>query len=254
MKAIIKYPVLSFFTLTFLISWSCFFSGHTFLIYAGLYGPFIAAFIVVAIRDQRVHVRWLNLNLPHVVWIILGILVFPFIWAIGNSGGALFGLVRMAPWQESYWTNLPSITISVIVFTIFIGGGQEEFGWRGFALPELQKSASPLLASILLGTVHAAWHLPLYVNGWYPGSSSVNELLFILGNRIAYNIPTTVIVTFFFNRTQGNLWLMILLHVTHNVNPTPSSEFVLYSLYAAGIALVIVDKMHIKLKSGLLRN
>jgi len=249
MKTVTKYPTLSFFVLTFLFSWSCFFSNPTLLIYAGVYGPLISAFIVVVVRDRRWHAEWLNFRLPHLLWIILAVLVFPFIWALGNSAGAFVNLVKIAPWQQSYWGNLDSVTISAIIFTAFVGGGQEEFGWRGFALPELQKSFSPLLASVLLGIMTAMWHLPLYFNGWYQDNPSFNDLFLIMGSRIAYNIPTTIVITFFFNRTQGNIWLMILLHIAHNLNPTPSSEFVIYSLYAVAIVLAATDRMHKKLPS-----
>lgn len=243
MNTVTKYPILSFFVLTFLFSWSCFLSNSTPLIYAGVYGPLIAAFMIVLIRDRRLHAGWLNFRMPRLDWIILAVLVFPIIWALGNSAGAFVNLVKMAPWQESYWSNLDSVTMSAIIFTAFVGGGQEEFGWRGFAVPELQKSFSPLLASVILGIMTAMWHLPLYLNGWYQDNPSFNDLFLIMGSRIAYNIPTTIVITFFFNRTQGNMWLMILLHIAHNLNPTPSSQFVIYALYAVAIVLAVTDRM-----------
>ena len=150
--------VLTFFVLTFLFSWTCVFPIIRRWIYAGVYGPLIAAFIVIVIRDRRLHARWLNFRMPRLHWTRLALLVFPIIWALGNSAGALVGQVRMAPWQQSYWSNLDSVTVSAIIFTAFVGGGQEEIGWRGFVLPELQKSFSPLLASVILGIVTAMWH------------------------------------------------------------------------------------------------
>src|SRR5688500_2815653 len=127
-----KYPTLSFFALAFLFSWCCFFSNHTLLIYAGVYGPLIAAFIVVSVRDRRVYAEWLNFRMPRLHWILLSVLTFPIIWALGNSAGALLDLVKMPPWHDSYWSNLDSVTLGAIIFTTFVGGGQEEFGWRGF--------------------------------------------------------------------------------------------------------------------------
>jgi len=247
MNSVIKYPTLSFFIIAFLFSWSCFFSTYTPLIYCGVYGPLIAAFIVVVVRDRRLHTDWLKLRMPQLVWIVHALLVFPFIWALGNSTGVLVGLVKMAPWQESYWSNLPSLTLSALIFTTFLGGGQEEVGWRAFGLRELQRMFNPLVASVILGILHAVWHIPLYFNGWYQDHFSANNLPLAIGSRIAYSIPTTIVITFFFNRTQGNIWLMILLHVAHNLNPTPSSEFVIVSLYAAAIILAITDKMHKRL-------
>jgi membrane protease YdiL (CAAX protease family) len=36
----------------------------------------------------------------------------------------------------------------------------EEPGWRGFALPGLQASRSPLVAALILAPLIAVWHLP----------------------------------------------------------------------------------------------
>jgi CAAX protease family protein len=53
-----------------------------------------------------------------------------------------------------------------ILLMIFLGGGQEEFGWRAYALPILEKKFGIWLANIILGIIHAFWHLPLwFING-----------------------------------------------------------------------------------------
>jgi len=59
---------------------------------------------------------------------------------------------------------LPSIWFFVpyIVFMTFLGGGQEEFGWRGYALPLLEKQFGIWYANIILGVIWACWHLPLW--------------------------------------------------------------------------------------------
>ena len=47
-----------------------------------------------------------------------------------------------------------------LVVPVFAPIGEEP-GWRGFALPRLQRRHSPLVATLMLGVVVAAWHLPL---------------------------------------------------------------------------------------------
>ena len=44
-------------------------------------------------------------------------------------------------------------------------GAWEEPGWRGYAPPRLQTRRSALVASLILGALVAAWHLPLMVEG-----------------------------------------------------------------------------------------
>lgn len=52
--------------------------------------------------------------------------------------------------------------IPYLLMMIFLGGGQEEFGWRGYALPRLEKQLGLWFANIVLGVIWACWHLPLW--------------------------------------------------------------------------------------------
>jgi membrane protease YdiL (CAAX protease family) len=76
-----------------------------------------------------------------------------------------------------------------------IGGGLEEPGWRGFALPRLLRDHSPVKATLLLGCIWAVWHLPLY------GLAFVGPLLFVF------------FYTWLYNKT-GSVLLCILLHAS----------------------------------------
>lgn len=59
---------------------------------------------------------------------------------------------------------LPSIWVFIpcLVFMIFAGGGQEEFGWRGYALPVLEQKFGIGYANIILGIIWALWHIPTW--------------------------------------------------------------------------------------------
>jgi uncharacterized protein len=46
-----------------------------------------------------------------------------------------------------------------LLSTIIIIGLFEEVGWRGFALPRLQRRFDALWAALMLGVIWAPWHL-----------------------------------------------------------------------------------------------
>ena len=52
--------------------------------------------------------------------------------------------------------------VQTLLITAVIFGGQEEPGWRGFALPRLEERHSPLVATLILGLGWGVWHIPLY--------------------------------------------------------------------------------------------
>ena len=93
-----------------------------------------------------------------------------------------------------------------IFILLFIGLGEEP-GWRGFALPRLQKTHSPLVASLILAPIWALWHLPLMGNE-FPVAIIPAFLISLLGG--------TLIQTWLFNRSKGSVFAQMLFHATVN--------------------------------------
>jgi len=123
--------------------------------------------------------------------------------------------LKAAAWVGSTATAMPhwSVLPGVLVAALLKDPGPlgEEFGWRGFALPQLLEQYSPLHSSIRLGVVHTVWHLPLF---FIPGMPQAEVFfpLFALG-VIAIAIFDTVL----YLRTGANLLLAILVHLLANV-------------------------------------
>lgn len=69
----------------------------------------------------------------------------------------LFGEKRLSMLLPSIWMFIPYLLLMII-----LGGGQEEFGWRGYALPLLEKKFGIWLANMILGIIWACWHIPLW--------------------------------------------------------------------------------------------
>lgn len=176
----------------------------------GAFGPAVAAGLVVqwtggSVRDWlRPLLRWRVPARFYAYALGLPIALFLSVNVVLALLGEQVHLDRLATAGGSW--------IATFVVVALVGGGQEEPGWRGFALDRLQARHSPLVATALLGVIWGLWHLPLY------GLGFVGPMLFV------------VFYTWLWNRT-GSLLLCVLLHAAF----TPS----LYSLVLVDDSLVV---------------
>jgi len=86
----------------------------------------------------------------------------------------------------------------------------EEIGWRGVLLPELMRRVSPLAAALVVGVVWYAWHVPLY---------AAEDKLPSLGDHAMFLyscLALSVIMTWFFIRSNASTFLMIYVHDATN--------------------------------------
>ncbi len=127
----------------------------------------------------------------------------------------------------------------------------EELGWRGFAMPRLQKWYSPLVASLIIGAFWALWHLPLYFNGQYTSDSNTGPAA-VAGilMRFEWSLPLCVIFTWVYNRSHGSLLIMILFHTVFNwttavvpISYRAGAIMFMGTFWVVAIALVLMDRM-----------
>jgi len=129
------------------------------LFMVGGLGPTVAPFITNGIIEGKEGLKQFNKvafkwRLP-VYWYFLAITILfvPRFAAIGI--GSLFDLQFSVSYQ-SWLQFFPTFLLMII------GGGLEEFGWRGLALPELLKKFDTFKSTIILGLIWSLWHLPLF--------------------------------------------------------------------------------------------
>lgn len=133
------------------------------------------------------------------------------------------------------------------LYGALLGGGNEELGWRGFMLPTLQERLSPLAASLVIGVFWSLWHLPLHMGGFYEGGAMLGSQSVIasMSLRTVQTVPLAILFTWLYNRTDGNLLLMVVLHATVSlaavVVPYTTLSLVPGTLLIVG--LVIRDRM-----------
>jgi membrane protease YdiL (CAAX protease family) len=188
---------------------------------------------MASLLPSALSLRWLGFALFFNAVILL------ISWGLG----VLLGLEITPPplWEH---TALEAVYLLVVAFlmTSLTRGGIEEPGWRGFMLPELQRRFNPLGASLIIAVFWDLWHIPLYLNGFYPGG--------IVGGMIGrtiYIIPLAIVFTWFYNRTRGNLLLLVCLHTTVNVMDKfiPYSDLLWVALWVVfSVVVIISDKMY----------
>jgi membrane protease YdiL (CAAX protease family) len=114
---------------------------------------------------------------------------------------------------EPHWFTWPNL-ITGTLWIAFLGAGlTEELGWRGFALPHLQRSRSALTSALVIGLVWAVWHLlaPLFGVG-----SSVTWLEFL--SYLVGITAMSIVYVVVFNATRGSLIAVMLLHGANNTS------------------------------------
>ena len=204
-----EHPLRFFFPLTFLLSWY-----PTLLSYVGVrasginpLGVLAAALIVSGLAGGRPGVTALLRRMVRVrvglQWYLVA-LVLPACFAfLSLALNLLFG-ARM-PGHEQ-WVKWPEIVDRFIIMFLFVGLGEEP-GWRGFALPELQKRRSALESAMLVGVAWALWHLPLMGTEFRWNSVPAFLVSVFAGS---------VVTAWLFNSAKESVLLCMLLHASVN--------------------------------------
>lgn len=126
---------------------------------------------------------------------------------------AVFGLAS----REVY----PEIPVFVIPFIflmcVFLGGGNEELGWRGLMQPAMERRLPFPAATLVTGAVWAVWHLPL----WFVEGSSQSGMPFPLFAAYA------VILSFWLACVYKRTGCVFACSVLHGLSNTVVSVFVL---------------------------
>lgn len=182
------------------------------LAFVGIFGPSAAAVAAAATHGGRPELRSLLAKLLRWRvgwrWYALVLLGPPaFVW-IGAVIRALLG--GDAGLAEAGW-----IAGAAVILASFIPFGPlgEELGWRGYALPRLDARLSPLVSSVVLGIIWAAWHLPMF---WFPSVGLPARSIGTVGMWAANVVSFSILLSFVARRTAYSVPIAILLHATLN--------------------------------------
>ena len=140
------------------------------------------------------------------------------------------------------------ITIKFFYQLFFFNATGEETGWRGFALPRLQASISPLLASLVLAFFWAPWHFFL----WQAEGKPVFSLQYWVEQYVGL-IPATFLIVWLYNRSRGSILVAGIAHAAANTAfafLSVADWFVLAAVnFVVVLVFVLIDRMWKKLSS-----
>ena len=138
--------------------------------------------------------------------------------ALTYGGSAVFSLITVGPaglegfLSPDTFRVFLSLPLSfVLSFSCFLG---EEYGWRCYFQPLLQRKFGLIKGVFLFGVLWEFWHLPLvfcYYSPMTESMSLVQQLLF----RYAINVLMAVFMAYAYGKTH-NVWLPVLIHFTNN--------------------------------------
>ena len=200
-----------------------------------VFGPAIAAMIIlykkVSLRDYIKHCLTFEQKFSYYA-IFAAFVVWRFFltMTVGDrvEGSALY---------------LPLLLMPICLFT----GGNEEFGWRGFLQPQMEKKMHAVPVAFIFTAYWVIWHLPLFFLPIDPRGPF--EIFFMLGFFMTnaftmaaiYKLTNSVLLCVFFH-AWGNA-------LTNAFMPTPNWQTILgFSLewLVAMIVLILCEKGIIK--------
>lgn len=215
------------------------------LYYFGSFGPLIAALIVTALTEGRAGIRNLlgrifkwRVEVRYYAFALLAPVALFILAALMNRfiTGAWPDLSLLG--QPDYLPNLSPL--GVLGLWLLTYGLGEETGWRGFALPHLQKDRSAASATLILAILWACWHLPAF---FFRDTYIELGLIFFPMFAIMM-IFSTMVFTWLYNSTQGSIFIVALFHAVFNwlgvseaagpfATSIMSAPIVLWALYVA---------------------
>lgn len=174
----------------------------------GGFGPSVSGIIVSLLSDGRDGLKETLGGLKKTGfsfwWYAVSMLAVPLMVAVQTGIHAAAG--RSISFEVS-----GLMFVMGFVWPLFSSFG-EEIGWRGFALPKMQKRYGVLSASLILGLVWGLWHLP----SDYIAYSSYGWRfipMFILVGPVTLTAHSAI-MSFIYNKTNGSLLAMIIYHFT----------------------------------------
>ena len=177
-----------------------------------VYSPGIVGLVLVwrhyGLAGLRSFLRRLTLWRMSLRWWLVLLVGMPAVFYAGALVNGNAGDFPFDPWYGVLPALVPALFIGPI----------EELGWRGVALPLLQRRFAPLYAALIVGVVAAVWHVPAFLlSGTKQSAWSFWPFFFGV-------VAIAVILTPMFNAAGGSLLVAALFHAQMNGPAWPDAQ------------------------------
>ena len=227
-------PVASFFVLAYLISWVFWVPAVLYIKLAlpageipgwlmipnllGTWGPVFAALVMTGVLEGKAGLKKLLSSL--LVWRVgvqwyLIIFLLPLVFLFAGIGLYVLQGGAVGQFAPGLWYMLLLAPLPMLLF----GPLGEELGWRGYALPRLQRKQSALWSSVIVGVLWALWHAPAY---WAPDGTAISGqpvTLLAVGWYVLFTVGISILHTWIYNGTKASVLTAILFHAMYTSGP-----------------------------------
>jgi len=221
-----QHPLFSYFFLAYAFSWIVFIpyvlaergilqGNYTLFYVLHVFGPAIAAIVMTSVisgkaglYELRQRIRQVRASSKWYLFVLLGIPALVMLGIIVQPGA-------ISSFKGFTTSLLVGYPFSLIAVFLGVGLGEEP-GWRGFALPRMQKQYGSLRGTVLLGILWSCWHLPDFLTASKGGGEETGWSTFLTNFPIftLAVVSLSVIMTWLYNYTHGSLFIAILAHAS----------------------------------------
>ena len=184
-------------------------------------------------RKGRVGGRW------YAVALLTGPLVVSGVLMALTLGSSVFrpGIVTV---------SAPAAHLGLGLVTGIVAGLFEELGWTGFAVPRLRLRYGVVVTGLVVGVVWGAWHLLVVWWGSTDTAGSLSMAVYLPAMAFSFLVPYRVLMVWVYDRTES-LLLAIWMHASLTASvrifdPVPISgwSIVVYNLVLGAALWVVV--------------
>lgn len=185
--------------------------------YFASFGPMIAAFIVTTlteggagIRDLTARIFKWRVDWRYYAFVILAPLgLFAFAYLLNRVVTGEWSDLRLLGETDYLQYLSPLGVLGLWLLTYGLG---EETGWRGYALPRLQRDRPATSATLILALIWACWHLPaFFYRDTYVDLGIFGFPMFAFSLLFA-----AMVFTWLYNSTGGSILMVIIFHAFFN--------------------------------------